>query len=471
MDTRAKTSLRGLVLSLDAGLIVVSTVVAVALHSLLRDALPFVRPIPNPHIALRLGVLVIPLWLVLISLFGLDRTYERAWTRWELAFGLAKLQFVGFLALTSILFFTQIVINRSLIAAFLLSSLMLLYVERSILGRWQRFQAARGQVPNRLLLVGDPTHDLLRFVRVAAAQSLPPHIVGVLGPGQDALPQFPRRLGGVDDLAFVLRDEPVDAVVFFPPYQSPTRAEEQLAVCEALGVPAHFAIDLAGANQAEPRVMSLYDLPFVTYEVRPKSPARLALKHGSDVVLAGAAIVVLSPILLLAAAAILATMGRPIFYAQDRAGLRGRRFRMYKFRTMVREAEAQRATLVGLNEMSGPVFKLANDPRVTPLGRFLRRTSIDELPQLFNVLTGSMSLVGPRPLPVEEQQQIEGWHRRRLMMKPGLTCLWQIGGRNQIDFQDWMKSDLRYIDQWNLGLDLKIIMKTIPAVIRGRGAH
>jgi lipopolysaccharide/colanic/teichoic acid biosynthesis glycosyltransferase len=138
---------------------------------------------------------------------------------------------------------------------------------------------------------------------------------------------------------------------------------------------------------------------------------------------------------------------------------------------MVRDAEKQRGALESANEMTGPVFKIARDPRVTRLGRFLRRTSIDELPQLFNVLAGSMSIVGPRPLPVKEQQEIRGWHRRRLMMKPGLTCLWQISGRNQIGFDDWMKLDLRYIDEWSLTLDLVIVLKTVPAVLLGRGAR
>jgi lipopolysaccharide/colanic/teichoic acid biosynthesis glycosyltransferase len=144
---------------------------------------------------------------------------------------------------------------------------------------------------------------------------------------------------------------------------------------------------------------------------------------------------------------------------------------MYKFRTMVRDAEAQKAQLASLNEMTGPVFKIAGDPRVTPLGRLLRRTSVDELPQLWNILTGSMSVVGPRPLPVEEQQAMRGWHRRRLTMKPGLTCLWQISGRNQIGFEEWMRLDLKYIDEWSPALDLAIILRTVPAVLFGRGAR
>jgi lipopolysaccharide/colanic/teichoic acid biosynthesis glycosyltransferase len=143
---------------------------------------------------------------------------------------------------------------------------------------------------------------------------------------------------------------------------------------------------------------------------------------------------------------------------------------MIKFRTMRPGAEAERTSLLGDNEMSGPVFKIKDDPRVTSLGRVLRKTSLDELPQLWNVLTGSMSLVGPRPLPVSEQASIHGWQRRRLMMKPGITCLWQVSGRNDLDFVDWMLLDLKYIDDWSLWLDLLILFKTVPVVVFGRGA-
>ena len=163
-------------------------------------------------------------------------------------------------------------------------------------------------------------------------------------------------------------------------------------------------------------------------------------------------------------------MGRPILFTQERAGLFGRRFRMLKFRTMARDAEAKQEALRERNEMSGPVFKLTGDPRVTKLGRLLRRSSIDELPQLLNVLGGSMSLVGPRPLPWREQQAMSGWHRRRLSMKPGLTGLWQVSGRNDVDFEQWMRLDLRYVDEWSLGRDAKILLKTIPTVLLGRGA-
>jgi lipopolysaccharide/colanic/teichoic acid biosynthesis glycosyltransferase len=171
------------------------------------------------------------------------------------------------------------------------------------------------------------------------------------------------------------------------------------------------------------------------------------------------------------ALAIAVSMGRPVLYTQERVGHNGRRFRMFKFRSMVKGAEGMKPELSHLNETGGPTFKARRDPRVTALGRFLRRFSIDELPQLLNVLEGSMSLVGPRPLPVEEQQQIRGAQRRRLSMKPGITGLWQVSGRSDVGFEDWMRLDVQYVDEWSLALDVALLLRTVKVVILGRGAR
>ena len=204
--------------------------------------------------------------------------------------------------------------------------------------------------------------------------------------------------------------------------------------------------------------------------VAPKSPALKSIKHGFDVTAAAIGTVLLSPLLLVVSLSILLTMGRPVFFLQERVGLFGRRFRMIKFRTMVKDAEKARDGLEEYNEMSGPVFKISDDPRITRLGRFLRRTSIDELPQLINVLFGTMSLVGPRPLPTDEQQRIQSSHRRRLSMRPGITGLWQVSGRSDVDFEQWMLLDLRYIDEWSLQLDALILLKTFREVFLRTGA-
>jgi len=211
----------------------------------------------------------------------------------------------------------------------------------------------------------------------------------------------------------------------------------------------------------------------LVFHTTPKVSWSLWLKDVIDRVCAFLLIVVTAPLWLAAMVGIKITSGGAIFFMQDRAGRHGQPFRMIKFRTMTSNAEASQAELARQNEMSGPVFKLKDDPRVLPFGRWLRRLSIDELPQLINVLRGEMSLVGPRPLPVYEIQKIEKHaQRRRLSVKPGLTCLWQVMGRNRItSFEDWVDLDLKYIDNWSLWLDVKILFKTIPAVLRGSGAH
>jgi exopolysaccharide biosynthesis polyprenyl glycosylphosphotransferase len=195
------------------------------------------------------------------------------------------------------------------------------------------------------------------------------------------------------------------------------------------------------------------------------------LKRTIDLMVSFALLVFLAPLLLVVALLINLTSPGPIFFGQERVGLNKRRFKIYKFRTMIPNAERIQEELLHLNEMKGPAFKIKNDPRVTPIGRILRKTSIDELPQLFNVLKGDMSLVGPRAMSVRDYQLFnEDWQRRRFSVPPGITCLWQINGRNLIPFEQWMELDMQYIDKWSLWLDLKILARTIPAVLRGSGA-
>jgi exopolysaccharide biosynthesis polyprenyl glycosylphosphotransferase len=211
--------------------------------------------------------------------------------------------------------------------------------------------------------------------------------------------------------------------------------------------------------------------PMLTVSATPRQPGALLVKRVTDLTGSMVALIMLSPVFVVAAILIKTTSRGPILFAQTRSGLNGRTFTLYKFRSMYRDAEARRAALASRNEMSGPVFKIKDDPRVTPVGRWMRRFSIDELPQFWNVLSGDMSLVGPRPPIPEEVKKYERWQRRRLSMKPGITCLWQVSGRNAVDFDDWMKLDLAYIDTWSLRLDVQILLRTVPVVITAKGAH
>jgi exopolysaccharide biosynthesis polyprenyl glycosylphosphotransferase len=231
-----------------------------------------------------------------------------------------------------------------------------------------------------------------------------------------------------------------------------------------------LALDLFPHARAQVQIGTLEELPLLTYSTTPTSELRLLAKRTMDI---GISLLVLGlalPAMLVIALAIKMASGGKVLYRQTRCGLYGRKFTLFKFRTMVEDAEQLQEELSHLNEMRGPVFKMKEDPRITPLGRWLRRLSLDELPQLWNVLKGDMSLVGPRPPVPREVSSYERWQRRRLSMRPGLTCLWQIRGRNDIDFESWMQLDLEYIDNWSPMLDVKILAKTIPAVLSGRGA-
>src|SRR5207302_1635142 len=212
-------------------------------------------------------------------------------------------------------------------------------------------------------------------------------------------------------------------------------------------------------------------LPLLSFSTTPTNEALIFMLRILDVLIAGVVLVIFWPLVMLPAAILIKlTSSGPVLFRQKRCGLNGRVFTMYKFRSMVDNAEQRRVELEGYNEMDGPVFKSSRDPRITTVGKIIRRRSIDELPQLFNVLQGHMSLVGPRPPLPQEVARYERWQRRRLSMKPGITCLWQISGRNKVSFEDWMKLDLTYIDNWSLLLDLKILLKTVPVVLLGRGA-
>jgi len=310
---------------------------------------------------------------------------------------------------------------------------------------------------------------MVTCLKAAQAESFAPRLVGVLSDGPSAFPELP-VIGTPDEIERVLHAESIDLVLFFPPLHHHDVAGLALRACERQGIQTAFVVGARERYPVAPRVITVGELPCLSFDWVPARPDALAAKHAVDFVIAVIGLIAVAPLLVIVSALIAVTMGRPVLFRQERVGLHGRRFWMLKFRTMKKDAEAQRAELAKHNEMTGPVFKMTVDPRVTRLGRILRRWSLDELPQLLNVVLGDMSLVGPRPLPLAEQQEIEGWYRRRLSMKPGITGLWQVSGRSNVDFDRWMQLDLRYIDQWSLRLDLTILLKTLPAVLFRRGA-
>jgi exopolysaccharide biosynthesis polyprenyl glycosylphosphotransferase len=276
-------------------------------------------------------------------------------------------------------------------------------------------------------------------------------------------------LGPIESLPGVLHHYVVDEVALCIDLAEWWVVENVIAVCRAEGKVVRIPLAVGFVAGTATYVEDLAGIPLVSLLDRPDHQLGLAAKRIVDFALAVVGLTIGLPIFLAAGLAVLIGDGRPILFSQDRVGLHGRHFRLYKFRTMVRDAEALRAQLLELNERKGPAFKVSDDPRITRVGRFLRRTSLDELPQLLNVLLGSMSLVGPRPPLPSEVDEYDIWHRRRLSMKPGITGLWQIEARRDPDFDSWVQRDLEYIDHWSLWLDTKIAARTLPAMLRAEG--
>ncbi|HEU0016468.1 MAG TPA: sugar transferase [Longimicrobium sp.] len=279
------------------------------------------------------------------------------------------------------------------------------------------------------------------------------------------------RLGRLEQMEELLMHQVVDEVLIALPIKSCyTEIQHVIRVCERTGTESRYLADLFQASVARPRYDATHRFPVVAMKVF-YDDYRLSIKRAIDIVGALAGLLLLSPLLIGIAIAVTATSPGPVLFAQERYGLNKRRFRMLKFRTMVPDAEKLQVELEGMNEAIGPIFKIKDDPRVTPVGRWLRKTSLDELPQLINVLMGQMSLVGPRPMAVRDVKLFDqAWFMRRFSAPPGMTGLWQVSGRSNLGFDDWVTLDLKYIDEWSLGMDLRILSKTVPVVLRGVGA-
>lgn len=268
----------------------------------------------------------------------------------------------------------------------------------------------------------------------------------------------------------VLRRHVIDEVIFAITKEDLDRLEDTFLMCEEEGVKTRLLLSFFPHVISTVGLERLGDMPLLTFSTTPENEDMLLMKRAIDLGMAVALLVLLSPLFLILALLIKLTSKGPVLYRQTRCGLGGRKFAFYKFRSMRLDADLRLDELRELNERDGPAFKIRNDPRVTAVGRFMRKFSLDELPQLFNILMGDMSFVGPRPPLPEEVDKYERWQRRRLRMQPGLTCLWALEGRSELDFNRWMELDLEYIDNWSPALDWKILLKTIPVVLTGRGA-
>jgi exopolysaccharide biosynthesis polyprenyl glycosylphosphotransferase len=335
---------------------------------------------------------------------------------------------------------------------------------------------SRGRNSRFVLIVGTNERAIGFADSIRRRPELGYHIVGFVDDDWAGIPKFEAtgntRCCTFSGLANFLRDNVVDEAAIYLPLRSYYEHAAQLvSVCEHHGIVIRIDSQVFNLRSQDPSSLQLDENSQVVTVVSSPRSGPVLIKRLIDCSVSVVALILLSPLLLVVSLLVKFTSDGPILFRQTRVGLNKRMFSIYKFRTMIANAEKVQDQLLFMNEMTGPVFKIKQDPRVTPLGRILRNTSIDELPQLFNVLKGEMSLVGPRAMSLRDYQLFDNdGHRRRFSVKPGLTCLWQVKGRNSIPFEQWMELDLQYIDKWSLWLDLKILAQTVPAVLRGTGA-
>jgi exopolysaccharide biosynthesis polyprenyl glycosylphosphotransferase len=384
--------------------------------------------------------------------------------RRDMLWPLLKGCFITTVGLVLIMYVFHMVSPRVVMIFFGAISFFLVWLKEELV-RWAlRSKFGQSQFQRRFILIG--THnEIARLKRELKGEiDLGIEIVGELSLGETPVQQ----------LVHLLHEYSVNGVIISARHTYFEQVENAIKTCELEGIEAWLVVDFFGTQISRAQFDELLGHPLLVFRTTPETSWQGIVKQLMDFFGALLLLVLLTviPVIPLIALLIKFTSPGPVFFRQQRSGLNGSPFMLYKFRTMVTNAEQFKHELEAMNEMSGPVFKVTNDPRITPIGKWLRKYSLDELPQLYNVLRTEMSLVGPRPLPVDEVKHFENLaHRRRLSVKPGLTCLWQISGRNKIsDFKDWVRLDLEYIDNWSLWLDIKILIRTIPAVLVGTGA-
>jgi exopolysaccharide biosynthesis polyprenyl glycosylphosphotransferase len=393
----------------------------------------------------------------------------------EIVWIILKSSFFANLALGAVIFLFKLqFVSRIFFVIYVIISLAFMLLEKIVVFFVMHYVRKQGYNYRRLLIVGTGRRAT-NFIK--KIQSHPEWGLKILGAIDDEPYREIDKVGNVgvigilENLPQILHTNAIDEVVFVVPRSRLNYMENAINVCETEGVKATVAVDLFDLKIARSHQTELEGIPLLTFETTVAKESQLFIKRAMDVVISGLGIILVSPLFFIVAVTIKLTSSGPVLFTQKRVGQNGRKFKFYKFRTMYKGAEKKLSELEAQNEMSGPIFKMKKDPRITPVGKILRKFSIDELPQLFNVFVGHMSLIGPRPPVPEEVKQYNPWQRRRLSMRPGITCLWQVNGRNKIDFEEWMKLDLEYIDNWSPWLDFKILLKTIPAVISGRGAY
>ncbi|MBI1194379.1 MAG: exopolysaccharide biosynthesis polyprenyl glycosylphosphotransferase [Gammaproteobacteria bacterium] len=363
-------------------------------------------------------------------------------------------------------------LSRGVLGLFALYAFVLLLVERVII---RKFSVASLLGHSQVALVigcGGRGQRLVKSLQ--ENPDLRIHVIGYVDRDKNKVGEKLMNvpvLGTIDDISQILGQNVIDEVIVAVPRSQLKDFEEIAFACEEQGVNFRFMADMFDLEVARMSLAHLGEIPLLTFEPVAHDEVALFLKRLLDIAAVLISLPIILPVFLVIAIMIKLDSRGPVFFVQERVGYRKRGFKMYKFRSMSTETTITQEELESMNEADGPIFKIANDPRVTKVGRFIRKTSLDELPQLINVLKGDMSLVGPRPMSLRDVNRFDrSIQRKRFSVRPGMTCLWQVSGRSNLNFDQWLALDLEYISRWSLGLDFKILLQTIPAVLAARGA-
>jgi exopolysaccharide biosynthesis polyprenyl glycosylphosphotransferase len=392
------------------------------------------------------------------------------------AFIVSKAYAISLAILLAILFFLKVdVVSRSFLLEYVLLIILVMVSVRAGLIWWYfRRSVQKGENYLKVLIIGTGRRAQRLTEMLNRHNEWGIHILGYLDTDAEQVGGAvldAKVLGTVHEIEQVLTSRVVDEVILAVPRSNLSHMEEIVSACEEQGVRFRFMADVFDLQVARMQMVEMDGIPLLTFDPVAQNEKMLLVKRLMDLTIVLASMPVVLPIMGLIALAIKLDDGGPIFFVQERVGLRKRSFPMLKFRSMVVDAEARMKEIEHLNEAEGPNFKIADDPRITRVGRFIRKTSLDELPQLLNVIRGHMSLVGPRPMSQRDVELFDrGIQRKRFSVKPGLTCIWQISGRSNLSFEKWLELDLKYIDEWDLWMDLKILFKTVPVVLKGSGA-
>jgi exopolysaccharide biosynthesis polyprenyl glycosylphosphotransferase len=413
-------------------------------------------------IALGLG------WVAILASFGLYRPRARLSIRSEAVDVVRATGVLAAITLSLFFVFRLPDVSRLFLLGFFPALAASTLLDRVVLRLIFRRLRAGGRNMRFVLVAGAGPRGQAFAAKLEDHRELGLAVTGFIDDEPWVLPRGWRHLGRLDEIETVLHDRIVDEVVICLPFSQWDKVDAISQIAEDEGKIVRVPMDVIGRAFSQGRMEELDGTPVFSLVSGPDRAIALALKRTLDIVGSFAALVVLSPVLAIVAIAIRRHDGGPALFRQVRVGLHGRPFGVFKFRTMTIDAETRYHEVAALSDTRGAAFKMTKDPRITPIGRFLRRTSLDELPQFWNVLRGEMSLVGPRPAPQREVQGYDLWHRRRLSMKPGITGLWQVTARQSDDFEERAELDLAYIDRWSLTLDMKILLRTIPAAFEGR---